>query len=220
MRLQTDQEYQQKNIKKLNKEYDVKIYSTKLGWGKAFAAEQKNRELKKLLLWSKHIQKLQRKRVKPNELIKKAIFNLNNIKSPKYGYALQKVENESLDKKTGQNFQKIYDFNRLWRVKKARFRSEKYPENLQLRQKRTLRSPLDIGEKVLVLAKHLRKKDAPGKLYKSTTENKPFFNRIFTINKRVRVGDNTYYYWLKENGQEIKNRFSREELFALNDQFN
>ena len=158
MRLQTDQEYQQKNIKKLNKEYDVKIYSTKLGWGKAFATEQKNRELKKLLLWSKHIQKLQRKRVKPNELIKKAIFNLNNIKSPKYGYALQKVENESLDKKTGQNFQEIYDFNRLWRVKEARFRSEKYPENLQLRQKRTLRSPLDIGEKVLVLAERLRKK--------------------------------------------------------------
>ena len=101
-------------------------------------------------------------------------------------------------------------------------RSEKYAENLQLRQKRTLRSPLDIGEKVLVLAERLRKKHSPGKLYKSTTENRPFFNRnrIFTINKRVRVGDNTYYYWLKENCQEIKNRFLREELFALNDQFN
>ena len=60
-----------------------------------------------------------------------------------------------------------------------------------------------------------------GWFYKSTTENRPFFNRsrIVTINKLVLTGDNTYYRWLKENGQEVKNRFLREELFALNDQF-
>ena len=33
------------------------------------------------------------------------------------------------------------------------------------------------------------------------------------------MGDDTYYYWLKENKQEVKNRFFKEELFALNDQF-
>ena len=33
---------------------------------------------------------------------------------------------------------------------------------------------LNVREKVLVLAERLKKKDAPGKLYKSTTENKPF----------------------------------------------
>ena len=99
MRLQTDQEFQQTNIKKLNKEYDIEMYSTTLRGGKAFAAEQKIRKLKKLLLRSKRIQKLQGKRVKPNELIKKATFNLNNVKSPKYGYAPQKVQNKSLDKK-------------------------------------------------------------------------------------------------------------------------
>ena len=67
----------------------------------------------------------------------------------------------------------------------------------------------------------LKKKDVPGRLYKSTTENRVFFNRsrIFTINKRLLTGDNTYYYWLKEKGQEVKNRFLREELFALNDRF-
>ena len=47
----------------------------------------------------------------------------------------KKVENKSLDKETGHNFQEIYHFNRLWRVKEARLRSEKYAENLQLRQK-------------------------------------------------------------------------------------
>ena len=40
-----------------------------------------------------------------------------------------------------------------------------------------LRSPLTVGEKVLVLAERLRKKDALGNLYKSMTENVSFFNR-------------------------------------------
>ena len=71
MRLQTDREFQQNNIKKLNKEYDVEMYSTKLRGGKAFAAEQKIRELKKLLLRSKRMKKFEQERVKPNELIKK-----------------------------------------------------------------------------------------------------------------------------------------------------
>ena len=43
--------------------------STNLGCGKAFAAEQNIRELKKLLLRSKRIQNFFKKRVKPNDLI-------------------------------------------------------------------------------------------------------------------------------------------------------
>ena len=46
--------------------------------------------------------------------------------------------------------------------------------------------PLEIGQKVLVLAERFRKKGTPGKLYKSTTENKSFFNRdrTFIISER------------------------------------
>ena len=62
MRLQTDREFQQTNIKKLNKQSDVDMYSTHVRGGKAFAAEQKIRELKKLLLRSKRIKNLARKR--------------------------------------------------------------------------------------------------------------------------------------------------------------
>ena len=47
------------------------MYSTNLRGGKAFAAEQKTRELKKLFLRSKRIQKLSKKCIKPNDLIKK-----------------------------------------------------------------------------------------------------------------------------------------------------
>ena len=50
LRLQTDLEFQQNEIKRLNKKYNVEMFSTKLRGGKAFAAEQKIREFKKMLL--------------------------------------------------------------------------------------------------------------------------------------------------------------------------
>ena len=55
MRLQMDLEFLQNSIKKLNEENDVEMYSSKIRGGKAFAAEQKIEELKKLLLISKRI---------------------------------------------------------------------------------------------------------------------------------------------------------------------
>ena len=40
MRLQTDLEFKQNQIKKLNDEFDVEMFHTKVHGGKAFAAEQ------------------------------------------------------------------------------------------------------------------------------------------------------------------------------------
>ena len=74
MRLQMDLEFQQNNIKKLNEENDVEMYSSKIRGGKAFAAEQKIQELKKLLLISKRIKQSDKKRINSNELIKKSDF--------------------------------------------------------------------------------------------------------------------------------------------------
>ena len=48
---------------------------------------------------------------------------------------------------------------------------------------------LRIGEKVLVSAERLKKKDAQDNLYKSTTENISFFNReqVFMMKKIVKI---------------------------------
>ena len=75
-----------------------------------------------------------------------------------------------------------------------------------------------LDEKVLVLAERLKKKDAPGKIFKSTTDNISYFNRnrIFTIYKRVKLNNGSYLYWIEEDGQKVKGRFLRQELFALN----
>ena len=83
-----------------------------------------------------------------------------------------------------------------------------------------LRSPLQVGEKVFVLSSRLKKKDPAGQFYKSTTENRPFFdrNRISTIKNRTNI-NGINYYWITENNRTIKGRFLREELFALKNQF-
>ena len=84
-----------------------------------------------------------------------------------------------------------------------------------------MRSPLNLNEKVLVLPERLKKKDVPGNLYKPSTENLPFFNRnrIFTIYKRAKLNNGTYLYWVEENSKKIGVRFLRQELFAINYQF-
>ena len=49
MRLQTDLEFKQDQIKKLNDEFDIEMFHTKVRGGKAFAAEQKIGEFKRIL---------------------------------------------------------------------------------------------------------------------------------------------------------------------------
>ena len=69
---------------------------------------------------------------------------------------------------------------------------------------------MTVGEKVLVLAESLKKKDASGNLYKSTTENISFFNReeIFIVRK-VLSKENSYNYWISKttDGEIINKRF-------------
>ena len=115
----------------------------------------------------------------------------------------------------------MYDFLRVKKVANNYYRNMKYDTNKDRRQKR-LRNPLLIDEKVLVLAERLKKKDAPSKFYKASTDNIPFFNldKIFTIYKRAKLTNGSYLYWIEdENNNKIEGRFLRQELFALNKQF-
>ena len=86
---------------------------------------------------------------------------MTRITSQKYGFWPDFVEEKTLN---NENFCEIYDFHRLVKVQK-----------LDERFRRKLRSPLEIGEKVLVLVEKLKKKDASGTLYKITTENMLLF---------------------------------------------
>ena len=63
---------------------------------------------------------------------------------------------------------------RLRKIGNNQMRNDKYNQKLD-RRKRKLRSPLNLDERVLVSAEGLKKKDAPGNLYKASTGNIPFF---------------------------------------------
>ena len=87
MRLHVDLEFQQNKIKKINQKYNVEMFSTKNRGGKAYVAEQKIREFKKILFRIKKTYKRLKKRLNSAKLIKKAVQNMNNVKT-KYGLNL------------------------------------------------------------------------------------------------------------------------------------
>ena len=144
MRLQTDLEFNQSKMKELNIKFDVDMFHARLRGGKAFAAEEKIRELKKFFLRSKHFKKLRKKRIRPNELIRKAVQNMNGTVSTKYGFAPEIIEKRILDQKDSPYINEIYDFVRLRKVEKNKIRNAKYNQKID-RRKRTLRSPLNLS---------------------------------------------------------------------------
>ena len=87
------------------------MFHTRLHCGKAFAAEQKIRELNLLKTFKK-------KRIRPNKLIRKAVQNMNETISTKYGFAPETIEKRSLNQKDDPYFNEIYDFVRLRKVEK------------------------------------------------------------------------------------------------------
>ena len=153
------------------------MFHTQLRGGKAFAAEQKIREFKKLLLRSKRLEKQRGKRIKPNDLIRKAAQNMNETISTKYQLAPETIEKRSLNPNYGKYFQEMYDFMRLRKIENNQMRNEKYNQKIDKR-KGKLRSLLNLDEKVLISSERLKKKDAPGNLYKASTDNIPFLIEI------------------------------------------
>ena len=90
MRLQVDNEFQQVKIKDLNDQNNVEMFTTSARRGKAFAAEQKIRELKTRI--SKlNLQKL---KLSPAKIILNSAINKNSVKSEKYGLTPEEIENK------------------------------------------------------------------------------------------------------------------------------
>ena len=132
---------------------------------------------------------------------------------------LRTWEKKSLE---DDNFREKFDFYRIDKVGQHNKRIKRYMAKKD-ENKRKLREPLNIGDKVLVLSERFKKKDAPGKLYKATTQNKSFFNKnkMFIVKKRIKTLNDGWYYWLAEekSNKISKFRFVRQELYALNEQW-
>ena len=53
------------------------------------------------------MEKFKGKRIKPNELIQKATFNLNNTRSAKQGYSPEQIEEQALNPNAENTFKKF-----------------------------------------------------------------------------------------------------------------
>ena len=146
MRLQVDQEFQQVKIKDLNELNNVTMFSTSLRGGKAFAAEQKIRELKT------RIAKLrsQKLNISPKKIIEILTANMNIRPSAKYGFSPEEVEKRALE---SEKFKVFYNMHRLEKTNKLNQRQDRYDKKKYMRKQKKLRENLNIGEKVYVLAR-------------------------------------------------------------------
>ena len=191
------------------------MFSTSLRGGKAFAAEQKIRELKT------RISKLkgQKLKITPNKIIEISTKNMNIQPSKKYGISPDKVESRTLK---SEKFRTLYNMHRIEETRKLNIRIDRYDQKKKNSNKRKkLREDLKIGENVYLLAERIKKKSAPGKFYKQSVQNISYFNKetVYTIRKKQLI-DGIRYYWVRSPINDLSKRFLRTEIFALKSNFN
>ena len=214
IRLQVDQEFQQLQIKDLNKKNNVEMFSTSLRGGKAFAAERKIRELKK------RIAKLMGQKLKltPKKIIELSTTNMNIMPSLKYGISPENIESKSLN---SERFKTLFNMHRIEKTSKLNDRLDRYDKKIYQRKRKKLRENLKVGERVYILAESIKKKSAPGKFYKQSVQNISYFNKetVYIIRKKQKIDEITYY-WVKSLLNDLKKRFQRSELLTLRENFN
>ena len=179
--------------------------------GKAFAADQKIRELKTRIVKT-NAQKL---KISPTKIIEKSVANMNLRPSKKYGLPPENVEHRAL---SNERFKTIFNMTGIKKTQRLHHRLDDYDKKRYSFKKKQLRNDLSIGERVYVLAERIKKKSVLGKFYKQPVQNIGFFNKekIFVIRAKQTINKITYH-WLKnsEINRNVPKRFSRSELFAL-----
>ena len=168
------------------------MFSTSVRGGKFFAAEQKLRELKKRIFKLKILEKnIKGKWLRPYEIIKKSAENMNSMPSAWYKQTPNKIEKKTLSSETDK---KKFNFSRLEKIGKEKTRLKKFDKRNYQIKKLKLRSPLEVGEEVLILASWIRKKDNPGRFYKSSMDSKPYSDNkeTFSIRNRQKIEENFF----------------------------
>ena len=180
--MQVDQEFQKVKIQDLNDLNKVEMFSTPIRGGKAFAAEQKIRELKNRIA-KLHSQKL---KISQKKIIKISTVNMNILPGKKYGFSPEEVEKRVLESERSRT---VYNMHRLDKTNKLNKRQDRYDKKKYSKTRKKLRENLAVGEKVYVLAEKIRKKNAPGKFYKQSVQNISYFNKeiVFKIHKNTRL---------------------------------
>ena len=110
MRLEVDNEFQQVKIKDLNDKNNADMFTSSLRGSKAFAAEQKIRELKRRTA-KLNAQKL---KISPIKILQSSVLNMNIMKSVEYGLSPEEIESRSL---AGERFKTVFNMHRIINTK-------------------------------------------------------------------------------------------------------
>ena len=117
----TDQEIKQRKNFELNKRYNVDMFSTAVRAGKAFAVEQKLRELKKSISKLKATEKNPSKKINMYQIITKFVENMNSLPTAKYKHIPNDIENKILNSEVDRE---RFNFTRLLRIGKEKAQHE------------------------------------------------------------------------------------------------
>ena len=114
---------------------------------------------------------------------------MNGLPSAKYKQTPNEIEKNSLNSEaTGERF----NFLRL--IKKEKVWQENFNEKIYDKKKLKLRSLLEVGEEVLVLALQLKKKTRQENFRRAVLITIP---ETFLINNRQKIEG--FFYWLKSS---------------------
>ena len=145
-------------IKDLNDKYKVTMSTTNVQGGKAFATEQKIRELKNRILKIKAILDQNKTKISPTTITKRSAENMNNIIIEKYKLTPNEIEKRFLE---SERLRIKFNFDHIKISKKVSDRLDRYDKKIYSKKK--LIEKLDISQKVLVLTERIKKKSALGK---------------------------------------------------------
>ena len=123
---------------------------------------------------------------------------MNSLPSAKYKQTPNEIEKNSLNPEASKE---RFNFLRSIKIREEKVRQEKFNKKIYERKKLKLRSPLEVGEEMLVLASQLKKKDSPGKFYESSVDNKSYFHKSETF--------------LTTNRQKIEENFLLVKIFKI-----
>ena len=141
------------------------MFSSRVRGEKAYTAEQKIGEFKKLFFQRKQLYKAtSTKPLNPKKTNSKGDRKYKYYPVKNYSYTPDAV-------KENKKFRDIFDFYRLIKVKQHLERREYADIRKDKKLHKKLKEPLKIGEKGAGVSRTFEKMDAPGNLYKSTTNN-------------------------------------------------
>ena len=226
LQLQTDKggEFYNPTVGNLFREYKVDHYSTSANEGKAFVAEQKLREIKRLVrqFYERGLVK-QKGKSKAHDwaqLVPKLERALNNKRNVTFGLTPEQMMTSSSQSPVKQAVMHWLRNRSLKRVNRAMLLRDARKKM----QATTALRPLKVGDTVYVLARRQAKKRKVGLFVKATTHRREFWDtsRVYEIIKRVNNARNDtpssvgplYTYSIRDlrSGAIKKGRYYREEL--------